>query len=161
MNRIFEIQGKLFQHIALLEKQKLERDYPLDWERIHLASCAKIGLLLAGRRGVDPETAAIACAVHDFGRILTGKQENHAANAYQPLKEFLGVCGDFSQYEIETLAQAARNHSNKQEIGAPLEEIVKDADVLDCHQYGQILERQEQRDRLQQVLAELGLENHS
>lgn len=156
MNRIFTTQVKLLNKIALQENQEISRDYPLAWERIHLASCAKIGQLLAIKRHVDPELAAIACSVHDFGRIVTGKQAGHADDAYLPLKEFLTASGDFTAVEIEALAQAAKNHSNKQDVGAPLEEIVKDADVLDCHQYGQLLERQEQRDRLEKVLTELG-----
>ena len=156
MNKIFLLQTQL---LAAIDSSGGDagRDYPLDWERIHMASCAKIGQLLAVKRGVDPELAAIACSLHDFGRIVTGKQSNHAANGYEPVKRFLTATGQFDAAEIELLAQAAKNHSSKQEVGTALEEIVKDADVLDCHQYGQALERQEQRDRLQKVLLELGL----
>ena len=159
MNRIFTIQSRLLKEIALLEKQKIDRDYPLDWERIHLSSCAKIGQLLALKRNIDPEMASIACSLHDFGRIITGKQAAHAPAGYQPLKTFLTANKDLAltPSEIEVLAQTAKNHSNKKDVGTPLEEIVKDADVLDCYQYGQQLERQEQRDRLKKLLAELSL----
>ena len=159
MNRIFTIQTRLLKEIALQEQQNVDRDYPLDWERIHLSSCAKIGQLLALKRNVDPEMASIACSLHDFGRIMTGKQANHAPAGYQPLKTFLAANSDlaFTAEEREALAQAAKNHSNKKDIGTPLEEIVKDADVLDCYQYGQQLKRQEQRDRLKELLAELSL----
>lgn len=155
MNRIFTLQTQLLA--AIDEYAQLERDYPLSWERLHLASCAKIGQLLAIKRGVDPELAAIACSLHDFGRIVTGRQANHAENGYEPVQRFLAACGGFSAEERECLALAAKNHSRKQEVGTPLEEIVKDADVLDCHQYGQVLERPEQRERLRQVLLELGV----
>ncbi len=155
MNRIFTLQTQLLA--AIDSYADGERDYPLSWERLHLASCAKIGQLLAVKRGVNPELAAIACSLHDFGRIVTGRQANHAENGYEPVKRFLTECGGFSAEEIECLALAAKNHSSKQAVGTPLEEIVKDADVLDCHQYGQSLERPEQRERLQKVLLELGL----
>lgn len=158
MNRIYVIQAKLLDEIAKQTKSDMERDYPLAWEKIHMVSCSKIGQLLAIKRQVDPEMAAIACALHDYGRIVTGKQVNHAPNGYLPLKDFLSECGLFSVEEIEICAQAAKNHSNKQEIGTKIEEIVKDADVLDCYQYGQTLERPEQRERLVAVLAELGIE---
>ena len=55
------------------------------------------------------------------------------------------------------MALAVKHHSNKDIVGTPLEEIVKDADVLDCFQYGQALTRSEQRERLKKVRAELGL----
>ena len=157
MNRLLLIQEQLLAKIAWYEKQPLERDYPLVWEKVHLASCAAIGRILAARRQVDEEMAAIACAVHDFGRLVTGKQAQHAEHGYAPVRDFLQECGQFTTDEIEMLAQAARRHSNKGEIGTPLEEIVKDADVLDCYQYGQALARPEQQRRLQQVQAELGL----
>ena len=37
-------------------------------------------------------------------------------------------------------------------VGTPLEEIVKDADVLDFHQYGYEMPRKEQQDRLEKLL---------
>ena len=157
MSRILKTQFKLLKKVDEYTQQTMERDYPLDWERVHIGSCAGIGQLLALKRGDDTELAAIACAVHDYGRLVTGKQANHAENSYAPLKEFLSECGFFSAQEIEILAQAAKCHSNKHEVGTPLQEIVKDADVLDCYHYGQELSRPEQRQRLEQVYRELGL----
>ena len=154
MNRIFEIQERMLATIAQY-KDSDERDQTLNWERVHMVSCAKIGQLLALKRGVDPELAAITCSVHDYGRIVTGKQAGHAAAGYGPLKKFLDI-GFFTPEEVELIALAAKNHSSKKDIGTPLEEIVKDADVLDCYQYGQPLEREEQKVRLVKIMAELG-----
>ena len=159
MSRIFSIQVHLLRKIAEF-KDSAERDHSLDWERIHLISCAKIGQILALKRGVDAELAAIACSVHDYGRIITGKQRDHAAASYAPLKHFLAEMGCLTADEIERLAQAAKNHSSKAEIGTPLEEIVKDADVLDCYQYGLPLEREEQRRRLKMILAEISSQSN-
>ncbi|EAX48394.1 metal dependent phosphohydrolase [Thermosinus carboxydivorans Nor1] len=155
MNKILLVQSKLLNKINQY-KHIAERDYPIEWEKIHMASCAKIGLLLAAKRNIEPEMAAIACSLHDYGRIVTGKQAYHAVNGYEPVKEFLAEIGLFTNDEIEKLAQAVKNHSNKHVVGTPLEEIVKDADVLDCYQYGDELERPEQRERLKKVIAELG-----
>ena len=155
MNRVFKIQEKMLEKISEFEDKKMERDISLSWEKIHLASCAAVGRILALKRGVDPELSAIACSVHDYGRIITGKQQDHAAVGYEPLKLFLKESGYFSTDEIELLAIAAQNHSNKKEVGSPLEEIVKDADVFDCYQYGLSLDREEQRVRLQTILKEI------
>ncbi|VBB09081.1 Hypothetical protein LUCI_4367 [Lucifera butyrica] len=155
MNRIFEMQRKMLRKIAEFQNKAMERDQPLDWERVHMISCAKIGEMLALKRGADTEMAAIACSVHDYGRILTGKQKNHAVAGYEPLLLFLTQCGCFAPDEVELIARAAKKHSNKSEVGTPVEEIVKDADVLDCYQYGLPIEREEQRLRLTKVLAEI------
>ena len=157
MNRIWNVQTNLLDVIAQQKNNEGERDYPLHWERLHLASCAQIGQWLAVKRGVNQEMAALACSLHDFGRIVTGKQKNHAENGYEPVKNFLLQQDCFSSEECEQLALAVKHHSNKDIVGTPLEEIVKDADVLDCFQYGQELTRPEQRERLEKVRTELGL----
>ncbi len=155
MNRVFKIQEKILEKIAEFEDKNMERDITLSWEKIHLASCAAVGRILALKRGADPELSAIACSVHDYGRIITGKQQDHARAGYEPLKLFLKDSGYFSLEEVELLATAARNHSSKTEVGSPIEEIVKDADVFDCYQYGLSLEREEQRVRLKTMLEEI------
>ena len=110
--------------------------------------------MLAEERGVDPILAAAACAVHDYGRIITGRQEGHAEAGYLPVQEFLKNLEPklFTDDEIAQIALAVKNHSKKEEVGTQLEEIVKDADVLDFYQYGYNMARKEQQDRLESLL---------
>ena len=152
MNRLLKLQSALLKKIDEYEKLIPERDQPGDWERVHISSCAKLGYLFGEKRGVDPIIAASACACHDYGRIITGKQAGHAEAGYEPVKVFLRETGLFAEEEIEDIALAVKNHSNKADVGSPLEEIVKDADVLDFHQYGYEMPRQEQQDRLEKLL---------
>ena len=42
---------------------------------------------------------------------------------------------------------AVKNHSNKTSVGTLIEEIVKDADVIDCYQYGYPFDRPEKEER--------------
>ena len=156
MNKLMILQGALLAEIEKYAKihaeNGIELDYPIDWERIHVISCAKLGYLMAEERGVDPILAASACAVHDYGRIITGKQASHAEIGYEPVMEFLKGLGLFSKEEVEEIGLSVKNHSNKSEIGSALEEIVKDADVLDFHQYGYEMPRPEQQARLNRML---------
>ena len=156
MNKLMILQGALLAEIEEYAKihaeNGVELDYPIDWERIHVISCAKLGYLMAEERGVDPILAASACAVHDYGRIITGKQANHAEIGYEPAMEFLNGLGLFFKEEVEEIGLSVKNHSNKSEIGSALEEIVKDADVLDFHQYGYEMPRPEQQARLNRML---------
>jgi len=151
MNRTYKIQRKLMEQIAELEQIGMQRDTSLNWERIHSVSCSRNGYFLALERGVDAELAAIACSVHDYGRIITGKQPGHAAAGDEPLRLFLMESGHFNGEEIAVIAQAARNHSRKGETGTPIEEIVKDADVLECYWYGIAIEKDEYRRRLDRL----------
>lgn len=147
----------MLQKIAEQEKVDMERRHPLDWEIMHMAGSASIGHLLALKRGVNPELAAAACSIHDYGRIITGTQEDHAYIAYEPVKKLLNETNIFSEEEIEKLAQAARKHSDKDREDSPLEEIVKDADILDCYQYNIPMRRPEQKKRLENLFKELSL----
>ena len=151
MNRLLKLQSAL---LAEIEKYSYitERDYPIEWEQVHISSCAKLGYLFAEERGVDPILTACACAVHDYGRIITGKQANHAEVGYEPVMEFLRNTGLFSEDEIIEIGLSVKNHSNKAEVGTLIEEIVKDADVLDFHQYGYEMPRPEQQARLNKLL---------
>lgn len=152
MKRLLRLQSQLLREIEKYEKLVPERDKFIDWERVHMASSARLGYLLAEARGVDPELASCACAVHDYGRIITGKQEGHAEAGYLPGKEFLKKTELFTEDEIEQIALAIKNHSRKSEVGTPIEEIVKDADVIDFYQYGFGFSREEQRRRYEKLL---------
>jgi uncharacterized protein len=147
-NRIYAVQLAVLQKIEEHAPDGLERSETAEWEKIHMASAAQTGAHLAGLRGADAELAACACSLHDIGRILFGKQDGHAEAGYALAKELLAALGCFREEEIEAIAVAVKNHSNKAEVGAPLEEIVKDADVLDMDYYGRALPREEQRRRL-------------
>ncbi|MBK5245670.1 MAG: HD domain-containing protein [Peptostreptococcaceae bacterium] len=152
MKKILQLQSELLKEINKYENIVQERDHFIDWERVHISSCAKLGYLLAEKRGFDPVLAACACAVHDYGRIITGKQEGHAEAGYLPVKEFLKRTGLFNQEEIKQISNAVRNHSKKAEVGSTLEEIVKDADLIDFYQYGYEMKRQDQKERLEELL---------
>lgn len=151
MNKILKLQIELLNEIGKYEKLVTERDHLIDWERIHISSCAKIGYLMAEERGFDPIIAASACAVHDYGRIITGRQKDHAEAGYLPVQEFLKRTGLFTKEEINQISVSVKNHSRKAEIGSLLEEIVKDADVLDFFQYGYEIRREDQKGRLERL----------
>ena len=136
MNRLYQLEQKLDAVICAQEGKFSERDETLDWERLHMASSARIAWILALKRGADPELSACAACVHDFGRILTGKQAGHAE---------------------EDIACAVKNHSRKTEAGTTIEEIVKDADVIDCYQYGMPFDRPEKEVRYLKWRKEYGI----
>ena len=154
-----KIETMLFALLREIDKYEdvipeAEKDYPTDFERLHISSCARIGYMLADDRGVDPDLAAAACAIHDYGRIITGKQKDHAEVGYEPAMDFLRRTGLFDEEEIMQIGIAVKNHSKKSEIGTPLEEIVKDADCLDFHMYGYEMPREEQKQRLRNMLGD-------
>ena len=148
-SRLERMQEAYLDYIAAQEGKLLDRDETLNWERMHMASCARLGYLMAQERGVDPDLSACACAIHDIGRVVTGRQAGHAQAGLAPARAFLAGTGLFSPEEAELLAQAVAHHSDKAAVGTPIEEIVKDSDVVDCFQYGLPFARPEQERRSQ------------
>ena len=146
LNRSYKLCTMLYALIAEQEDTP-DRDESLDFERIHAAASMRTGYLLALERGADAELAACAAAIHDIGRIVTGRQKDHAANGEAPAKKLLTDSGLFSEDEIALIVAAVRNHSSKTVVGTPIEEIVKDADVIDCYQYGMPFDRPEKETR--------------
>ena len=65
MKKILRLQSALLKEIDKYEKLVTERSHFIDWERVHIVSCAKLGYLMDEKRGVDPILASCACAVHD------------------------------------------------------------------------------------------------
>ena len=154
MNRLLKLENLLLDVINQQEGKCMDRDETLNWERIHMASSARLAWEMAlERNDADPEIAACAAAVHDFGRILTGRQKNHAEAGYEPVRAFLKESGLFTEEETEIIAMAVKNHSSKTETGTAVEEIVKDADVVDCYQYGYPFDRPEKEERYRAWLA--------
>ena len=148
MNRLLELENLILDVINQQEGKIEDRDETLNWERIHMASSARLAWEMAlERKNADPEIAACAAAVHDFGRILTGRQKGHAEAGYEPVRVFLKESGLFTEEETEIIARAGKNHSSKTETGTAVEEIVKDADVVDCYQYGYPFDRPEKETR--------------
>jgi uncharacterized protein len=157
VERCYQVSRELLKFLNDQDRLDRERDVSLTWERIHSIGSARIASLLAARRGVDVELSHAAGALHDFGRFVTGKQANHAENGYGPAKEFLRKVGLFSEKEIEAIGQAVKNHSRKEAIGTPLEEIAKDADVLDCAYLGLPPKKEAHLKRFISLQEELGL----
>ena len=157
MNQEFiRILAEINTHLTELEHKNMERDYPIFWERIHAISCAQIGRMLAEIRQVDPNQAALACALHDCGRWVSGRQENHAPQGEDFVRRFLETL-NLSPDVRQMIVKAVINHSRKEEVGTSLEELVKDADILDCYWYGDSITKEFHVKRLQKLLADLKL----
>lgn len=136
MQRNYVVSRELLKFLNEQDQRDLKRDVSLTWERIHCMGSARIASILSARRGVDIELGYSAGALHDFGRFVTGRQENHAENGYEPVKDFLKRLNIFSEPELEEVSRAVKNHSRKEAVGTPLEEIAKDCDILDCYFLG-------------------------
>lgn len=131
------------------------RDRDLDWEYEHMRECARVAKVLAAHRRLDPELAACAVIVQNIGRVLKGRTDNHAEAGYLPAKQLFTSLRCFSAKEIEQLATAVRNHSKKERVDGPLDELAKDADIYVRYLKGSEIVRPYDLRRLRAVQADL------
>ena len=141
------------------------RDLPIRWNVMHMYSSSQLAKVLALRRGLDLELAAIAAALHDIAVIMTGKTERHAQTAEQHVRDAIARYNNgpwvklpkIPEAEEDMLVEAITRHSDKDVCtGNPLVELLKDVDSLDRYLHGAKTEGA-YLERCNRVLKELGV----
>jgi uncharacterized protein len=141
------------------------RDLPIRWNIMHMYSSSQIAKLLAIHRGLDPELAGIAAALHDIGVVMTKKHEGHAEAAtpyvYDLIERYNRESGaKFSEVtpkEMEAIVRAIVQHSEK-ELNSkdPFVELLRDVDSIDAYLHGIEIEGG-RLERSKKVMKELGI----
>ena len=125
MSRVKEIQKKVQQ---MLKESQDKSGCIKSAAQLHAVSTAAV--MLAMKRGENPELAAIAGLLHDMQAYQSGTYENHAALGADLARQILEEMKATTEEETDQICSAIRNHDDKDRTGAPLDEILKDADVL-------------------------------
>jgi uncharacterized protein len=121
------------------------RDFPIRWNIMHMYSSSQLVKLLAMHRGIEPELAGIAAALHDIGVVMTKKHEGHAEGAEKYVYEFLEKYNiesgkklpPVTKEEMEKVVKAIVKHSDKEaNSNDPFVELLKDVDSLDGYLHG-------------------------
>ena len=110
------------------------RKMPDEEERIkaanHLYGVSLAATLISEKRKQSTELAAMAAMLHDLHAYRSGSYEDHAAKGADLAREILDKLGITSAEENEIICSAIRNHDYKERVDAPMDEVLKDADVL-------------------------------
>ena len=136
MNRCERVERAVVETILKSKMQDKDRAWSKTFELKHSSAVTQIGRILAQKRGLSSELAAMACAMHDIYVFTTGRATDHAHKGAPIAVKILKKVGGFSKDEIELIRTAIYNHSDKHIVSKnPYVELVKDADVLDCGLY--------------------------
>ncbi len=107
---------------------------------IHLYGVSQACGLLAMKRGENVELAIIAGMLHDISAYATMSSEDHAHKGAGMARDILKELNIFSKDEIEAVCTAIYHHSDKELVHSPLDEILKDADVMQHVLYNPLIE---------------------
>lgn len=142
------------------------RDLPIRWNIMHMYSSSQLAKLLAMHRGIDPELAGIAAALHDIGAVMTQKHEGHAKSAIPYVHDFIerynqesgAKLAKVTPEELEAIVKAVVQHSEKELNSAdPFVEILRDVDSIDAYLHGVVIEGG-RLERSKRVMKELRIE---
>lgn len=125
----------------------------------HLHGVSLVAVMIAKKRGQNPELAAMAGLLHDLWAYKSGSYDNHAhlgADYARKVLEKMELC---TQEEVETITGAIFHHDDKANIDAPFDEILKDADVIDHCLTDPTKEiKEKERSRYEKLCQEFGME---
>ena len=97
----------------------------------HLHGVALAAAMLAKRRGEDAELATMAGLLHDLYAYKSGSYEDHERRGAELARTILAKLNVTTEQETDVICAAIGHHGNKAEVHGPLDEILKDADVID------------------------------
>ena len=124
----------------------------------HLHGVSLAAVMIAKKRGEDPELAAMAGLLHDMYAYKNGTYEDHAHRGADYAREILQELGITSDGETEVICSAIYHHDSKADTDSPMDEILKDADVIH-HSLGDPTKEVKAHElaRYQKLCEELGL----
>ncbi len=127
---------------------------------LHLYGVAQACALLSLKRKENVELAVISGMLHDIYSYATMDSQDHAHKGAVMARNILESLSIFSEEEKDIICSAIYNHSDKSNIHGPLDEILKDADVMQHVLYNPLFEiKQHEQQRFNYLKTELGLEN--
>ena len=96
----------------------------------HLYGVSLAAQMIAKKRGLDPELAAMAAMLHDMHAYKTGSYDDHAHLGADYARKVLTKLELTTPEETEIICSAIYHHDDKLTVDSPMDEVLKDADVI-------------------------------
>ena len=97
---------------------------------VHLYGVSLAATMIAKKRGLDPEIASMAAMLHDLHAYKTGSYDDHAHKGAELAREILDGLALTTTEETDAICSAIYHHDDKLVTDAPMDEVLKDADVI-------------------------------
>ena len=126
---------------------------------VHLYGVSLAATLIAKRRGLDPELASMAAMLHDIYAYKSGSYDNHAHKGAEMARDILQKLNLTDEAETEIICSAIYHHDDKLVIDEPMDELLKDADVIH-HCMNDLSKpiKEKEQERFDKLCAEFGLD---
>ena len=125
MSRLKELRNYINEQIDQME-DKDERTSAI----VHLYGVSLAATILAKKRGLDPELASMAGMLHDLYAYKSGSYEDHAHKGAELARNILDELKLTDKTETDIICSAIFHHDDKLVTDGPMDELLKDADVI-------------------------------
>lgn len=154
MDRIEKVREVVDEILLKMTKDEARRRAYL-----HLYGVSQACALLALKRKEDVELAVIAGMLHDIYTYANLDSRDHAHKGAEMAREILDSLHIFEEDEKDLVCTAIYNHSDKTMVHGWLDEILKDADVMQHVLYNPLLDvKQHEQNRFGALKEEFDLE---
>ncbi len=97
---------------------------------VHLYGVSLAAAMIAKKRDLDAEIASMAAMLHDLHAYKTGSYDDHAHKGADLARDILGELCLTDDEETEMICSAIYHHDDKLVTDGPMDELLKDADVI-------------------------------
>ena len=96
----------------------------------HLYGVSLAATMIARKRGFNPELASMAAMLHDLHAYKTGSYDDHAHKGADLARKVLDELKLTDVAETDMICSAIYHHDDKLVVDGPMDEVLKDADVI-------------------------------
>lgn len=127
---------------------------------VHLYGVSLAATMIARKRGLDPELSAMAAMLHDLYAYQTGSYDDHAHKGAELAGNILRELKLTDEAETAVICSAIYHHDDKLAADSPMDEVLKDADVIShcMHDISKPVKEKE-RARFEKLCGEFGMIN--
>lgn len=125
---------------------------------VHLYGVSLAAAMIAKKRGLDPELSSMAAMLHDLHAYKTGSYDDHAHRGAELARNILRELGLTDEGETDIICSAIYHHDDKLVSDDPMDEVLKDADVIHhCMNDLSKPVKEKEQARFAQLCAEFGM----
>ena len=154
MNRIEQVREKVDELLLNMSDSQMRKE-----AYVHIYGVSQACGLLALKRDENVELAIVAGMLHDIYLYTKMDPIQHANRGAEMSRSILNSLEVFNEEEIDAICTAINHHSDKSIKHGDLDEILKDADVMQHALYNPLFKvKQQEQIRFASLKEELCLE---